>query len=216
MTRNCGNKSRVQGVALAPSVLVRGMIPVIPVLSGLLAFAVLGVPEAHAAEVDCLTPRPGLVGVGTQVMHALGDVLGSALCLDTLDLGQVLDLGPHADGGTRCDGMRGLGIAILALAALVAIALGRMRLHTEQKRLDLARQLVEQGMEPPPGLLMGPARTDLRKGVVLLFAGAGILAAGLLLGDRGLSAGALVPEFIGVGYLVSFWLASRSRDGGSG
>ena len=207
MTRNCGNKARVQGVALAPSVLVRGMIPVIPVFSGLLAFVVLGVPQAHAAEVPT---------VGTQVMHAAGDVLGSALCLDTLDLGQVLDLGPHADGGTRCDGMRGLGIAILALAALVVIALGRMRLHTEQKRLDLARQLVEQGMEPPPGLLMGPARTDLRKGVVLLFAGAGILAAGLLLGDRGLSAGALVPEFIGVGYLVSFWLASRSRDGGSG
>ncbi len=215
MTRNRGKQARVQRVALASRVLVRGSnclfrqaLPALLALpAGVLAFAVLGVAPAHAAEAPT---------VGTQIMHAAGDMLGSALCLDTLDLGTALELGPHTEGGPRCDGMRGLGIAVLALAALVVIALGRMRLHTEQKRLDLARHLVEQGMEPPPGLLMGPARNDLRKGVVLLFAGAGILGAGLMLGDRGLSAGALVPEFIGFGYLVSFWLASRSRDGGSG
>jgi hypothetical protein len=169
----------------------------------MLAFAVLGLPEAHAGEMPTLT---------TQVLHAAGDAVGGLMCLEELDFS--FDLGPHADGVTRCDGMRGLGIAILALAALVVIALGRMRLHTEQKRLEVARQLVEQGMEPPPGLLMGPARADLRKGIVLLFAGAGILAAGLLLGDRGLAAGALVPEFIGAGYLVSFWLTARGRGGG--
>jgi hypothetical protein len=185
--------------------IVRGASCLLPVLSGGLAFVVLGVPEAQAAELPSLT---------TQVLHAAGDAIGGALCSEELGLGGALDLGPHVDGATRCDGMRGLGIAILALAALVVITLGRMRLHTEQKRLEVARQLVEQGMEPPPGLLMGPARADLRKGIVLLFAGAGILAAGLLLGDRGLAAGALVPEFIGVGYLVSFWLAARTPGGG--
>jgi hypothetical protein len=205
MTRNRGNIPRVQRVGLAPRLIMRGATCLIPVLSGLLAFVVLGVPEAHAAP-----------SMTAQVLHAAGDVMGNMLCVENLDLGHALDFGPHADGATRCDGMRGLGIAVLALAALVVIALGRMRLHTEQKRLDLARHLVEQGIEPPPGLLMGPARTDLRKGIVLLFAGAGIFAAGLLLGDRGLAAGALVPEFIGVGYLVSFWLAARNRAGGGG
>jgi hypothetical protein len=58
-------------------------------------------------------------------------------------------------------------------------------------------------------LLLGPARNDLRRGIVLMFAGAGLLAAGLVLGDRALTGGGLVPEFIGVGYLVSWWLAMR-------
>jgi hypothetical protein len=185
------------------------MVAFLPVASGLLAFAVFGVPEAHAA--------PGVgEGLTTEVLHAAGRAVGGLLCLD-LDgaaLGS-LDWSPHGPDGAPCEGMRGLGIALLALIALVVIALGRMRLHTEQKRLDVARQLVEQGIEPPPGLLMGPARADLRKGIVLLFAGGGILAAGLLLGDRGMAAGALVPEFIGAGYLLSFWLASRSPGGTS-
>ena len=205
MTRNRGNMLRVQRVGLAPRLLMRGATCLIPALSGLLAFVVLGVPEAHAAGSGSMT---------AQVLHAAGDVMGNMLCVESLDLGHAFDFGPHAQGGSRCDGMRGLGIAVLALAALVVIALGRMRLHTEQKRLDLARHLVEQGIEPPPGLLMGPARSDLRKGIVLLFAGVGIFGAGLLLGDRWLAAGALVPEFIGVGYLVSFWLAARNRAGG--
>jgi hypothetical protein len=213
MTRNRGNIPRVQRVGLAPRLLMRGATCLIPVLSGLLAFVVLGVPEAYAAPI---TPPGGSGSMTAQVLHAAGDVMGNMLCVESLDLGHAFDLGPHAEGSSRCDGMRGLGIAVLALAALVVIALGRMRLHTEQKRLDLARHLVEQGIEPPPGLLMGPARSDLRKGIVLLFAGAGIFAAGLLLGDRGLAAGALVPEFIGVGYLVSFWLAARPPGAGAG
>jgi hypothetical protein len=195
---------------------MRGASCIVPVLSGFVAFAVFGVSEAHAAAAPCVHAPSGLGGLTTQVLHAAGDVMGSALCLEKLDLGHAFDFGPHAEGATRCDGMRGLGIAILALAALVVIALGRMRLHNEQKRLELARQLVEQGIEPPAGLLMGPARADLRKGIVLLFAGAGIFAAGLVLGDRGLAAGALVPEFIGVGYLVSFWLAARPNRGVGG
>jgi hypothetical protein len=108
-----------------------------------------------------------------------------------------------------CQGVPGLGFAMFALAAVVVIALGRMRLHTESKRLEVAQRFVERGVEPPAGLLMGPARNDLRKGVVLIFAGIGLFAAGMVAGDRGLAAGALVPKFVGIGYLVSFWLAGR-------
>lgn len=102
---------------------------------------------------------------------------------------------------------RGMGIVVLALAALVVIALGRMRLTAEHKRLDLARRLIEQGLEPPAELLAAPARNDLRRGLVLGFAGLGLVVAGLVLGDRGLAAGGLVPAFIGGGYLVSFRIA---------
>jgi hypothetical protein len=106
---------------------------------------------------------------------------------------------------------RGLGVVVLALAALVVIALGRMRLSAEHKRLDLARRLIEQGIEPPQDLLAAPARNDLRRGLVLGFAGLGLVIAGMLLGDRGLAAGGLVPAFIGGGYLVSFRLAIGGR-----
>ena len=82
-----------------------------------------------------------------------------------------------------------------------------MRLSAEHKRLDLARRLIEQGLEPPQELLAAPARNDLRRGLVLGFAGLGLVVAGMLLGDRGLAAGGLVPAFIGGGYLVSFRLA---------
>lgn len=107
--------------------------------------------------------------------------------------------------------VRGMGVVVLALAALVVIALGRMRLSAEHKRLDLARRLIEQGIEPPQELLTAPARNDLRRGLVLGFAGLGLVVAGMLLGDRGLAAGGLVPAFIGGGYLVSFRLAVRDR-----
>lgn len=107
----------------------------------------------------------------------------------------------------------GAGVVVLALAALVVIALGRMRLTAEHKRLDLARRLIEQGLEPPAELLTAPARSDLRRGLVLGFAGLGVAVAGALLGDRGLAAGGLVPAFIGAGYLVSFRLAVGNRGG---
>ena len=107
-------------------------------------------------------------------------------------------------------------LAALAGLTIVAIAIGRMRMATEHKRLDVARRLVEQGIDPPPSLLMGPARNDMRRGVVLMFAGVGLFVAGVVHGDRALMAGGLVPEFIGIGYLLSYWLAARTDDEGGG
>jgi hypothetical protein len=46
---------------------------------------------------------------------------------------------------------------------------------------------------------------------VLLFAGVGLTFAGVVLGDRGLAAGGLVPAFIGIGYLVSYRLGARAE-----
>ena len=161
------------------------------------------------------TTTGDFLDLGTWFDQGLGGGFSTdALCWESmsLEIGHALGLQTQGDG-VSCHGLQGMGFALLAFIALVVIALGRMRLQTESKRLDVAQRLVEQGMEPPAGLLMGPARNDLRKGVVLLFAGAGLFVAGMILGDRGLAAGALVPEFVGVGYLVSFWLAGRQLGG---
>lgn len=176
---------------------------VVPGVLGLLAFTLVGVPTAHAAPLwtmDVLTDTGG-------VLETLG------VCVDGLGLSLLGELAPHGgpDAAEACGSLRGVGFAFLGLAAIVVIALGRMRLATEQKRLDVARRLIEQGMDPPPELLMGPARNDLRRGIVLVFAGAGLFAAGLLSADHAMSAGGLIPEFIGFGYLLSYWLAARVR-----
>jgi hypothetical protein len=157
---------------------------------------------AHAAPCDGLAQ--------SELLERSLDVLELGIaCVDQISsFAGWIDLQTGGDPGA-CGTTRGFGLAFLALSALVVIALGRMRLVTEQKRLDLARRLVEQGLEPPAGLLTAPAKNDMRRGVVLVAAGLGLLVAGVVLGDRGLAAGGLVPAFIGVGYLVSFRLAMR-------
>jgi hypothetical protein len=175
---------------------------VVPVL-GALAVLGLAVPSAHAAPF-------GSPLACNEIWERSLDVveLGIA-CVDQVSaFAGWIDLQTGGDP-TACATTRGFGFAFLALSALVVIALGRMRLATEQKRLDLARRLVEQGLEPPSGLLTAPAKNDMRRGIVLVGAGLGLLVAGLVLGDRGLAAGGLVPAFIGAGYLVSFKLAMR-------
>lgn len=190
--------------------------PVLGVMAFGLMFGLVGAPLAHAQPHVASAPP-----LTAELLSIAGDSMGQLLCLegglrgglDWMSLG--LDWG-DADLSTGSAGPRGLpvlGLGLLGLAAVVVLALGRMRLANEHKRLDVAQKLIEQGMEPPASLLANPARNDLRKGVVLLFAGGGLLAAGLLTADRGMAAGALVPEFIGAGYLVSYWLAARATRG---
>lgn len=187
---------------------------VLPSLSGiaaaLLAYGAI-VPQAQAA------PLRAALDLGSEVLGLLDDVgrtvaYGGDLCLYGLEsVGVMLGLDPHG-AAVECHDLRGVGFAFLGLAAVVVIAIGRMRLATEQRRLELARKLIEKGFEPPDGLFSAPARRDLRKGVVLSFAGLGLVVAGMMLGDRGMAAGGLVPAFIGVGYLVSYRLATAEAN----
>lgn len=114
--------------------------------------------------------------------------------------------GAHADPAA-CASIQGIGFAVLGVAALLIVALARMRICAEHRRLDVARRLIERGLPVPDGLVVAPARRDLRRGVVLVCSGIGVCIAGLLLADRGLGATGLVPAFIGVGYLVAYRLA---------
>lgn len=209
---------------------------IVPLLSGMAAAFVafvVAMPQAQAA------PLMLEGGLGSEVLGLVDDVArtlaqGGGLCLDGLaSVGSLFGLDPHRSADAlECHDLRGVGFAFLGLAAVVVIAVGRMRLATEQRRLDIVRRLIEQGFEPPDGLFTAPARRDLRKGVVLVFAGLGLVVAGMMLGDRGMAAGGLIPAFIGIGYLVSHRLATdeanaearrdrgrdrdRDRDGGGG
>ena len=199
----------------------RSPLPSLGGLAAALLAYVAVVPQAQAA-----TPLMMAVDVGTEVLCLVDDVahtvvLGGDLFLDGLrSVGSMLGLDPHGSA-VECHDLRGVGFAFLGLVAVVMIAFGRMRLATEQRRLELARRLIERGFDPPDGLFTAPARRDLRKGVVLVFAGLGLLVAGMMLGDRGMAAGGLIPAFIGIGYLVSHRLATAEanaearRDGGS-
>jgi hypothetical protein len=190
------------------------------IAAALLAYVAV-VPKAHAAPLMMATE------VGAEVLGLVDDIArivvhGGDLCADGLrSVGVALGLDPHGSA-VECHDLRGVGFAFLGLVAVVMIALGRMRLATEQRRLEVARRLIENGFEPPDGLFTAPARRDLRKGVVLIFAGLGLVVAGMMLGDRGMAAGGLIPAFIGIGYLVSHRLATAEanaearRDGGDG
>lgn len=187
----------------------------LPPLCAALAFGLFGAPIAHAQPHVAAAPA-----LTTELFSLAGESVTQLFCLDAslegLSWGGLGWADPHGAGhGGAPRGLPILGLGLLGLAAVVVLALGRMRLANEHKRLDVAQRLIEQGVEPPASLLANPVRNDLRKGIVLLFAGGGLLAAGLLTGDRGMAAGALVPEFIGAGYLVSYWLAARSQGGAS-
>lgn len=179
--------------------------PLAGLAAGLFTFVGLAIPAQAAAPT-----------MTTEVGHGLAELLsgitafGVACVHGLTGLGMALGWDPHAGGtsAAACPNLQGVGLTFVGLLAIVAVALGRMRLQTEQRRLDVIRKLVEQGLTPPSALLDGPARSDRRKGIVLLFAGAGLVAAGLLLGDRAIAAGGLVPAFIGIGYLVSYRLAT--------
>lgn len=179
------------------TILSRALLPVV----GALVYLGVAVPQAHAAPLF----SEEIVQRSWEVLH------GGLRCIEQVSaFGSWLEFQLGAEP-VACGTVHGAGIALFALSAVVVIALARMRLHAENKRLDLARRLLEQGLEPPRGLLSGPARNDLRRGLVLGFAGIGLTIAGLVLGDRGLAAGGLVPAFIGIGYLVSYRLAARAE-----
>jgi len=187
----------------------------IPLFGGIAAAAVAFLamaPVAQAAPIMMATDLSSqLLGIVDDLARTV--VHGSGVCIDGLSsVGVVLGLEPHGANAAECHDLRGVGFAFLGLVAVVVIAVGRMRLATEQRRLDVARRLIERGFEPPEGLLTAPMRRDLRKGIVLVFAGLGLVVAGMMLGDRGMAAGGLIPAFIGIGYLVSHRLASNDEQ----
>lgn len=101
-------------------------------------------------------------------------------------------------------------VAFLALLVIAVIAVVRIRQRGEEGRFELARRYLEKGKEPPPELFPSSAQGDLRRGIVLLSAGLGLVGASV--GMPGIGAAGLIPGFIGLGYLASFACASRKKN----
>jgi hypothetical protein len=116
--------------------------------------------------------------------------------------------GPSA-GVDVCATSMIVDVAFLALLVIAVIAVVRIRQRGEEGRFELARRYLEKGMDPPQALFPSSALGDLRRGIVLVFAGLGLLGASL--GVPGLGPTGLIPGFIGLGYLASFACASRNR-----
>jgi len=119
-------------------------------------------------------------------------------------------------GACNSGGSLVLDIAFLSLLVIGVIAVVRIRQRTEQNRLELARKYIEKGMNPPPALFPSAAGNDLRRGIVLVFTGLGLLCASLVAsgwshGVQGLGPAGLIPGFIGLGYLVSYAAAVRGK-----
>ena len=66
-------------------------------------------------------------------------------------------------------------------------------------------------MEPPAELLARPGN-DLQRGIVLVFAGVGLLLASYVSRGAELSPAGLVPCFVGIGYLLSHRFATKSES----
>ncbi len=188
------------------------------------ALAVLGVSTEAQAALPTLLPRLDTLDIGwsgLNIGQLLVGVAGSVRgCLTEVGLlgsfwgGVDPTMGPGA-----CNGSGGsllLDIAFLSLLVIAVIGVVRIRQRTEQNRLELARQYIEKGMEPPQSLFPSAAGNDLRRGIVLVFTGLGLLCASLVAsgwshGVQGLGPAGLIPGFIGLGYLVSYACAMRGK-----
>lgn len=184
-----------------------------------LALAVLG----WSAEAQAAFPNVGSIlgDVGWDGLHVTEVIAGVAGSIRGCSQGVFGSFWGGVDpsvtnGNCPGSGSLVLDIAFLALLVIGVIAVVRIRQRSEQNRLDLARQYIERGMEPPPTLFPSAAGNDLRRGIVLMFSGVGLLVASLVAsgwsaGVQGLGSAGLIPGFIGLGYLVSYACAMRGK-----
>ncbi len=109
-------------------------------------------------------------------------------------------------------------VLTMAPVAIVLIVL-RYRYVQTQARYRMLVQLAEKNVTLPPALLAEPlaVRSDLRRALVLMSGGLGLMALFLALplelanGDRvsSLWGLGLLPLMVGLGYLASWWLNRR-------
>lgn len=171
----------------------------LPTVAGLVVAGV-----GTAAQASALP----LMQVGTveavSAAHTSGGLHGH-LFLTLWELGNWVE--PHH--ARPCGGFG--HIALLGVVALVLVAALRFRYAASAQRIDLARRMVERGMMPPDDIFSSSSRNDLRRGLVLLGAGAGLLAYGFASNPDTPSVAGLIPSFIGIGYLLSHRFARGSR-----
>lgn len=194
-----------------------------PLVSSLVPASLALVVLGWSAEARAAFPKVGSIlgDVGWDGLHVTEVIAGVAGSIRGCSQGVFGSFWGGVDpsvanGNCPGSGSLVLDIAFLALLVIGVIAVVRIRQRSEQNRLDLARQYIERGMEPPPTLFPSAAGNDLRRGIVLMFSGVGLLIASLVAsgwsaGVQGLGSAGLIPGFIGLGYLVSYACAMRGK-----
>lgn len=156
------------------------------------------------------------LGTAVEVRAATGHAATTGFCGVLGRLWSLGDRVAHGDLGARagqpCGGLQVWDLVFLAVVALVLVAAIRFRHLTVQRRLELARRMVERGLEPPGELWGASPAGDLRRGVVLVCAGLGLLVTSYVSARPGLAPAGLIPGFIGLGYLLSYRFASGRRS----
>ncbi|MCA9695448.1 MAG: hypothetical protein KC636_38070 [Myxococcales bacterium] len=167
--------------------------------------AVLFARDAQAGQLDVLS------NVSIRIQGCASE--GSSL------LGTLLDpvTFPQVNSATACGGSLLLDLAFLGMLVITVIVVVRIRHRTEERRLELVRGYIERGMEPPVSLFPSSARVDLRRGIVLMATGLGMLAASMVAHEATAIASfgpaGLIPGFIGLGYLVSYTVSRLTARG---
>jgi hypothetical protein len=131
----------------------------------------------------------------------------------------------HIDPGTVGDGGIPVAGAVIAIVALVVtfgspiIIVASVLLYRMRKtRLvhDTILKLAEKGVPIPPELIAAPQRdipkSDLKTGIILLSAGAGLMLFFYEVGAP--SSLAAIPTLMGIGYLVA-WKIEKSKQSGA-
>jgi hypothetical protein len=106
-------------------------------------------------------------------------------------------------------------VFFVSLLGAVGVTL-YFRAMRERERHETLRRMVEKGMEIPSALLVPPQRpaSDLRRGLVLLAGGLGLLVMLATAEDRdlrGIWGLGLIPMLIGLAYLATWRIRLKER-----
>lgn len=210
-----------------------------PIIANILAVSLLlGVPAISAAQPE---PEAGPAAIGSEAetrnapstpvstMSQLGPDLDPAVA-DKLSAEQIVDILREREvtereraGAPRVEAVA-VPVAVFGFTALVIFVIVFFRFRGERVRHETLRAMVEKGAEIPPELLVPPVaakkHADLRRGLVLLGAGLGLIGFLLVSGDpdmpRGVWGVGLIPTLIGAGYLLVWWLDKKGLANGNG
>jgi hypothetical protein len=148
------------------------------------------------------------------MMLPILDVDSAADNLDKLDkLSQMTGGGSHIEG--ILGALVGLAAVLLIFGSpfLIVMAVLRHRMRKQSMVNDLALRLAEKGQPIPPELFTqaAPARSDLRRGIIWVAVGLGVVIFGAFDGDNDVMGIGFIPVMIGLGFAIAAWLENRQR-----